>query len=279
MGSVYTVSQVTSYIKNMFTQDFALNRISIKGEVSNCKYHTSGHIYFTLKDGGAQIAAVMFAGQRKGLDFTLAEGQEWSVCTVFSLVHVLSSQAQNLSGLVTPFGGVLGSPGFAGKFQLDRTHFQDSVIDSRIPQGRRILKVSQGKIRGDDQGFSGTASGVYDVEDLFDGKRRVTFDAQVVNDQKVITVQLVQEFLFVFAEPLKFVQDSGKVRDADPDTFVDQCVRDTTGQEGLSSPDAAIEQNSDIVGLHFLPVVDVLQTDVSDLLIPAVVLVEGLDQI
>ena len=67
---------VTSYIKNMFTQDFALNRVSIKGEVSNCKYHTSGHIYFTLKDGGAQIAAVMFAGQRKGLDFTLAEGQE-----------------------------------------------------------------------------------------------------------------------------------------------------------------------------------------------------------
>lgn len=129
------------------------------------------------------------------------------------------------------------------------------------------------------KGFSGTASGVYDIEDLFDGKRRVTFDAQVVNDQKVITVQLVQEFLFVFAEPLKFVQDSGKVRDADPDTFVDQCVRDTTGQEGLSGPDAAIEQNSDIVGPHFLPVVDVLQTDFRRLLVPAVVLVEGLDQI
>ena len=76
MGSVYTVSQVTSYIRNMFTQDFALNRISIKGEVSNCKYHTSGHIYFTLEDGGAQIAAVMFAKQAKDLDFHLAEGQE-----------------------------------------------------------------------------------------------------------------------------------------------------------------------------------------------------------
>lgn len=63
----------------MFTQDFALNRISIRGEVSNCKYHTSGHIYFTLKDGGAQIAAVMFAGQRKGLDFELQEGQEVTV--------------------------------------------------------------------------------------------------------------------------------------------------------------------------------------------------------
>ena len=79
MASVYTVTQVTAYIKNMFTQDFALNRISIKGEVSNCKYHTSGHIYFTLKDGGAQIAAVMFAGQRKGLAFQLEEGQEVTV--------------------------------------------------------------------------------------------------------------------------------------------------------------------------------------------------------
>ena len=69
MGSVYTVSQVTSYIKNMFTQDFALNRISIKGEVSNCKYHTSGHIYFTLKDGGAQIAAVMFCRTEKKSSF------------------------------------------------------------------------------------------------------------------------------------------------------------------------------------------------------------------
>ena len=79
MASVYTVSQVTAYIRNMFTQDFALNRISIKGEVSNCKYHTSGHIYFTLKDGGSQIAAVMFAGQRKGLAFDLEEGQEVTV--------------------------------------------------------------------------------------------------------------------------------------------------------------------------------------------------------
>lgn len=79
MASVYTVTQVTSYIKNMFIQDFALNRISIKGEVSNCKYHTSGHIYFTLKDGGAQIAAVMFAGQRKDLSFQLEEGQEVTV--------------------------------------------------------------------------------------------------------------------------------------------------------------------------------------------------------
>lgn len=76
MAGVYSVSQVNAYIKNMFAQDFALSRISIKGEVSNCKYHTSGHIYFTLKDGLAAIQAVMFASRRGGLDFELRDGQQ-----------------------------------------------------------------------------------------------------------------------------------------------------------------------------------------------------------
>ena len=75
MRNVYTVKQVNSYIKNMFTQDFMLNRIYVKGEVSNCKYHTSGHIYFSLKDESGTIACVMFAGSRAGLSFRMKEGQ------------------------------------------------------------------------------------------------------------------------------------------------------------------------------------------------------------
>ena len=75
-GNVYTVKQVNAYIRNMFTQDFMLNRIYVKGEVSNCKYHTSGHIYFSLKDESGTIACVMFAGQRGGLSFRMAEGQQ-----------------------------------------------------------------------------------------------------------------------------------------------------------------------------------------------------------
>ena len=75
-GSIYSVAQVNSYIKNLFVQDFLLNRISVRGEVSNCKYHTSGHIYFTLKDKSGTLSAVMFAGQRKGLAFQLQEGQQ-----------------------------------------------------------------------------------------------------------------------------------------------------------------------------------------------------------
>lgn len=76
MRNVYSVKQVNAYIKNMFTQDFMLNRIYVKGEVSNCKYHTLGHIYFSLKDESGMIACVMFAGARSGLSFRMREGQQ-----------------------------------------------------------------------------------------------------------------------------------------------------------------------------------------------------------
>ena len=76
MQNVYTVAQVNSYIRNMFTQDFMLQKVRIRGEVSNCKYHTSGHIYFTLKDEKSAISCVMFSSDRRGLPFRMAEGQQ-----------------------------------------------------------------------------------------------------------------------------------------------------------------------------------------------------------
>ncbi len=74
--NVYTVGKLNSYIKNMFTQDYLLQNIPVKGEVSNCKYHQSGHIYFTLKDPKGVVNCVMFAGNRAGLSFRLTEGQQ-----------------------------------------------------------------------------------------------------------------------------------------------------------------------------------------------------------
>lgn len=74
--NAYTVAQVNTYIKNMFAQDFMLRGICVKGEVSNCKYHSSGHIYFTIKDEKAAMSAVMFAGNRKGLAFQMQEGDK-----------------------------------------------------------------------------------------------------------------------------------------------------------------------------------------------------------
>lgn len=76
MKNVYTVGQINSYIRNMFSQDFLLQNLSVKGEVSNCKYHSSGHIYFTLKDEKGTISCVMFAGNRSGLTFRMMEGMQ-----------------------------------------------------------------------------------------------------------------------------------------------------------------------------------------------------------
>lgn len=76
-NKVFSVTQINTYIKRMFQSDYALRRISIKGQVSNCKYHSSGHIYFSLKDEGSQISCVMFANARyDGLKFELEDGQE-----------------------------------------------------------------------------------------------------------------------------------------------------------------------------------------------------------
>ncbi|MBP5305893.1 MAG: exodeoxyribonuclease VII large subunit, partial [Lachnospiraceae bacterium] len=64
MGNVISVSEVNYYIKDLFEQDRNLAGISVKGEASNVKYHSSGHIYFTLKDAGSALSCVMFAGNR-----------------------------------------------------------------------------------------------------------------------------------------------------------------------------------------------------------------------
>lgn len=85
MASVYSVGQINAYIKMMFTQDFLLNRVYVKGEVSNCKYHTSGHIYFSLKDETGTISCIMFSGARKSLAFRLENGQR---VVVFGSVSV-----------------------------------------------------------------------------------------------------------------------------------------------------------------------------------------------
>ena len=75
MASIYSVAQINAYIKHMFSGNSILNSIYVKGEVSNCKYHTSGHVYFTLKDGIAQISCVLFAGRKAGISFRMEDGQ------------------------------------------------------------------------------------------------------------------------------------------------------------------------------------------------------------
>ncbi len=76
MKNVYSVGQVNAYIKNMFSQDYLLRSLSVSGEVSNVKYHSSGHIYFTMKDQNAAIACVMFSSDAKSMNFRMRDGMQ-----------------------------------------------------------------------------------------------------------------------------------------------------------------------------------------------------------
>ena len=68
-----TVSEITSLIKRSLEQSFS--GVRIEGEISNCRPSSTGHLYFTLKDAGAMISAVMFRSRADRLDFIPEDGQ------------------------------------------------------------------------------------------------------------------------------------------------------------------------------------------------------------
>ena len=129
--NVNTVRQVNAYIKNMFTQDYMLNRIYVKGEVSNCKYHTSGHIYFSLKDESGTIACVMFAGQRGGLAFHMREGQQVVVFGGISVYERFQALKQEL--------GEMGM--FAPEYKKTIPSFVKTVGIVTAPTGAAIRDI------------------------------------------------------------------------------------------------------------------------------------------
>ncbi len=74
-GTVYSVGQINAYVARMFSEDYLLRQVTVRGEVSNCTYHSSGHIYFTLKDASGTLSCMMYAGKRSGgLSFPMKEG-------------------------------------------------------------------------------------------------------------------------------------------------------------------------------------------------------------
>lgn len=84
-GRIYTVSQINSYVKLLFERDAFLSDVFVQGEISNLKLHSSGHIYFTLKDKTAQINCVMFASYAARLKFQPENGVKVTVYGGISL--------------------------------------------------------------------------------------------------------------------------------------------------------------------------------------------------
>ena len=73
---VLSVSEVNNYLKRVVDNDFILNNLSVKGEISNLTYHSSGHIYFSIKDNSGKLSCIMFRSQAEKLTFVLEEGAE-----------------------------------------------------------------------------------------------------------------------------------------------------------------------------------------------------------
>ena len=74
MNNVFTVTEINSYIGNKLQYDPRLNNISVRGEVSNCSYSSSGHIYFSVKDSNSQLSCALFKNRLSGLNFKLKDG-------------------------------------------------------------------------------------------------------------------------------------------------------------------------------------------------------------
>ena len=141
MKNVYTVKQVNSYIKNMFTQDFMLNRIYVKGEVSNLKYHTSGHIYFSLKDESGTIACVMFAGSRSGLSFHMEEGQQVVVMGAVSVYERDGKYQLYAREIILDGAGLLYERFEALKKELEEMGMFAAEYKQPVPRYARTIGV------------------------------------------------------------------------------------------------------------------------------------------
>ncbi len=133
MGQAYSVTEINQYIKNLFIKDRILSFIYIKGEVSNCKYHTSGHIYFTLKDAQGQLACVMFAGQRRGLSFRLEEGQSVIACGSINVYERDGKYQLYASEIVLDGQGILYEKFERRKKQLEEEGLFDRAHKKPIP--------------------------------------------------------------------------------------------------------------------------------------------------
>ena len=142
MANIYTVLQINSYIKNMFDTDFVLKNINIQGEISNLKYHTSGHIYFTLKDKDSTISAVMFAGSRmKGLNFRLRDGMKVVVTGNISVFEASGKYQIYAREIKETGSGELYERFVNLKNELEEMGMFDEIYKKPIPKNIKRLGV------------------------------------------------------------------------------------------------------------------------------------------
>ncbi len=141
MRNVYSVSQVNQYIKKMFAEDYILHAILVRGEVSNCKYHSSGHIYFTLKDASGTISCVMFAGRRRGLSFRMKEGDQVIVAGTVDVYERDGRYQLYADRIILDGVGLLNARYEELKRRLEESGMFDEIYKKPIPRYIKTLGV------------------------------------------------------------------------------------------------------------------------------------------
>ena len=130
----YSVAQISSYIKGLFDQDFLLKSVQVEGEISNLKYHSSGHIYFTLKDEKAAIGGIMFANFARGLKLRLKDGMKVRVTGSIS-IYERGSSYQIYARNITESGlGLLYQRFMETKQRLEEMGLFDPSYHKPIPK-------------------------------------------------------------------------------------------------------------------------------------------------
>ena len=130
----YSVGQISSYIKGLFEQDFLLKSVQVEGEISNLKYHSSGHIYFTLKDEKAAIGGIMFANYARSLKIRLRDGMKVRVSGSISTYERGSSYQIYAKSIAEAGLGVLYQRFMETKQRLEEMGLFDPAYRKPIPK-------------------------------------------------------------------------------------------------------------------------------------------------
>ena len=129
-----TVAEVNNYLKRVIDNDFIMNNLSVKGEVSNLKFHSSGHIYFSLKDGESKINCVMFKSDAVNLNFLIENGMEVSVKARLS-VYIKDGAYQLYCREISNLGiGELFEKFEKMKKELEREGIFETAYKRKIPK-------------------------------------------------------------------------------------------------------------------------------------------------
>ena len=144
--NIYSVEYINAYIKAMFSQDFLLRSVYVRGEVSNVTYHPSGHIYFTMKDKSGTLSCVMFSGKRReGLKFTLKEGQQ-IVCGGSITIYEARGQYQMYAtDIVLDGEGLLYEKYEKLKKELEEKGMFDACYKRSIPKYAKRIGIVTAK--------------------------------------------------------------------------------------------------------------------------------------